>query len=200
MNNKVKSAVIGGAVAGILSAIPFVNFVNVCCCAWAVLGGVLAVYLYSKDTQTPVTPGDGATLGAIAGAITAAIYLVVGVPIGYVIGKSMSSFVMDLMARNDPAQVEALRQQMEASQTIGAAIMNGLIGGVVLFIFSTIGGLIGAAIFGKKGAGGVGGSTMPPPPPPVNYGGGTQPPAGGGYGSGGGGYSGGGGGTYGSGS
>jgi hypothetical protein len=191
MNNKVKSAVIAGAVAGILSAIPFVNFVNVCCCAWAILGGVLAVYLYTKDAQTPVTPGDGATLGAIAGAITAAIYLVVGVPIGYVIGKSMSSFVMDLVSRNDPAQAEALRQQMEASQTIGSAIMNGLIGAVVLFIFSTLGGLLGAAIFGKKGAsGGGGGSNMPPPPPPINYGGGTQPPAGGGYG----------GGTYGSGS
>ncbi|HEY9401963.1 MAG TPA: hypothetical protein VIQ24_04680 [Pyrinomonadaceae bacterium] len=177
-----KAAVTGGALAGILSAIPFVNFVNVCCCAWAILGGLLAAHLYAKNAQTPVTPADGATLGAIAGAITAAIYLVIGVPLGYMMGKSISSFALDLVSRNDPAQAEALRQQMEASQTIGSAIVNGLIAAVLLFIFSTLGGLLGAAIFGKKGAGG-GGSTMPPPPPPVNYGG-TQPPAGGSYGGG----------------
>jgi hypothetical protein len=203
MNNKVRAAVTAGAVAGILSAIPFVNFVNLCCCAWAILGGVLAVYLYMKDAQTPLTPSDGATLGAIAGAVTAAIYLIIGVPIGYMLGNTMMSFMTDFIARNDPAQAEALRQQMEASQSIGKAILQGLLGAIILLVFSTIGGLIGSAIFGKKGAGGVGGSTMPPPPPGNYGGGGAQPPAGGGYGGtqppAGGSY-GGGGGTYGSGS
>jgi hypothetical protein len=191
MNDKMKAAITGGAIAGILSAIPFVNFVNICCCAWAILGGLLAAHLYVKGAQTPATPADGATLGAIAGAVTAAIYLVIGVPLGFVVGSTMLSFLTDLVSRSDPAQAEALRRQMEASQNIGSAIMNGLIGAVLLFIFSTLGGLLGVQLFEKrKGGGGGGGGGIPstPPPPPSNFGGGTQPPAGGGYGGGGGSY------------
>ncbi len=185
MNNKVKAAVMAGAAAGLLSAIPFVNFVNICCCAWAIMGGVLASYLYVKDAQTPARPADGATLGAIAGAVTAAIYLVIGVPIGYVIGNSTMSFLTDFIARNDPAQAEAMRQQMEASRNFGSAILQGLMGAVLLFIFSTLGGLLGVQIFEKRKGGGM---PSTPPPPPANYGGGTQPPAGSGYGGGGGSY------------
>jgi len=184
MNNKVKAAVMAGAAAGLLSAIPFVNIVNICCCAWAIMGGVLAAYLYVKDAQTPARPADGAMLGAIAGAVTAAIYLVIGVPIGYVIGNSMISFLTDFIARNDPAQAEAMRQQMEASQGIGSVILKGLFAAALLFIFSTLGGLLGVQLFEKRKGGG-----MPSvPPPPANYGGGTQPPAGSGYGGGGGSY------------
>ncbi len=65
MNNKVKPAVIGGVVLGLLSAIPFVNFVNICCCAWAILGGLLATYMYVKNSPTPATAGVGAVIGAI---------------------------------------------------------------------------------------------------------------------------------------
>ena len=42
MNNKLKPALIGGVVLGILSVIPFVSAANLCCCLWAILGGMLA--------------------------------------------------------------------------------------------------------------------------------------------------------------
>ena len=69
MNNKVKPALIGGVVLGLLSVIPFVSAVNVCCCLWAILGGMLATYLYVKNSPTPANAGDGAVLGALAGLI-----------------------------------------------------------------------------------------------------------------------------------
>jgi hypothetical protein len=178
MNNKIKAAVIAGAAAGLLSAIPFVNFVNMCCCAWAIMGGVLAAYLYVKDSQTPARPVDGATLGAIAGVVTALIYLIIGVPLGYAIGNSMMSLMTDFIARSDPAQAEALRQQMEASQSFGSALLQGMLGSVLLVIFSTLGGLLGVQLFEKRKDG------TPSAPPPANYGGGMPPPAGGGYGGG----------------
>src|SRR5688500_19988055 len=76
MDNKVKPAVIGGVVLGLLSAIPFVNFVNACCCLWAILGGLLASYLYVKNSPTPVNAGDGAIVGAIAGVVGGLISLI----------------------------------------------------------------------------------------------------------------------------
>ncbi len=98
----------------------------------------------------------------------------------------MMSFATDFIARNDPAQAEALRQQMEAGQSLGSTILQGLFAAVLLFIFSTLGGLLGVQLFEKRKGGN--GMSSAPPPPQANYGGGMPPPAGGagggGYGSG----------------
>ena len=84
MNNKLKPALIGGVFIGLLSVIPFVSAANICCCLWAILGGMLATYLYVKNSPMPASAGDGAVLGVIAGAIGAVIHFVIG--IGIVIG------------------------------------------------------------------------------------------------------------------
>ncbi len=69
MNDKMKPALIGGAVLGVLSAIPFVNMLNACCCAWALVGGAPATYMYVKRSATPASPGDRAVLGILAGVV-----------------------------------------------------------------------------------------------------------------------------------
>jgi len=161
MNNKLKPALIGGVFLGVLSVIPFVSAINICCCLWAILGGMLASYLYVKSSATPAKAGDGAVLGAIAGAIGAAISLVVGIPISYAMGGTTRNLMLRLMESVNPQQAEMMRQQIEASgNSIGAAIINGVILAVLLFIFSIIGGLIGVAVFEKRK------DALPPPPPP----------------------------------
>src|SRR2546421_10383989 len=102
MNDKMKPALIGGAVLGILSAIPFVNLPNLCCCAWAIAGGILAAHLYVKSSPAPVRPGDGAVLGVLAGGVGAVIYLVIGVAPAYVTGHVMMGMVSDKIARPKP--------------------------------------------------------------------------------------------------
>lgn len=172
MNDRTKAALIGGAVAGVLSIIPILG---TCCFLWAIAGGALAVYMYLNKSSMPFQAADGAKLGALAGAIGAGIYLIIGLPM-MLLGGAMQ-----------------ISQQLEQAGGGGMAAFGAGLGIFMVFIvagvivgFGALGGLIGAAIFGKNRPGG---STMPPPPP-TNYGG-TQPPAGGGY-------SGGGGGTYGS--
>lgn len=161
MNNKVKAAVIGGVVLGLLSAIPFVNFVNLCCCLWAILGGVLASYLYIKNSATPANAGDGAMLGAMAGGIGAVVYLIVGIPLAIVAGEAMRAMLISLMENVDPSQADLIRRQMAASGTdISAVIFQSLISAVLLFVFAVVGGLIGVPIFEKRKVG-----PMPPPPP-----------------------------------
>jgi hypothetical protein len=167
MNNKLKPALIGGVVVGVLSSIPFVNFVNVCCCLWAVLGGVLASYLYVKSSANPVGAGEGAILGVLAGIVGAAIYVVIGIPITLIMGSVMTGVISNMMESLSPGQAEAIRRQMEASQSPVGAILNGIFTAVLLVIFATLGGLLGIPIFEKrKTAAGT------PPPPPQNFGGG----------------------------
>lgn len=157
MDNRMKSAVIGGSVAGVLSIIPVVGS---CCCLWAIGGGLLAVYLYVKDTPVQMTPADGATLGAIAGGIAAAISLIIGLPVAMIFGAA--------------AMTDAFQRANVQIPFTGMALMvvSTIIRAVIILALAAVGGLIGAAIFGKKGPGGA--ATPPPPPPaPANYGGGS---------------------------
>jgi hypothetical protein len=191
MNDKTKAAIMAGLGIGAViilmgligSVIPGVGCCN---CLLPIAAGILAVYLYTKNSPVAVDPKDGAMLGAIAGAAGGLLNLIIGTPLSYFVNSAVMT-----------AQFAQLRDQgvslPESLTGFALFFVMGIVGAIFFVILATIGGLIGAAIFGKKGAGGVGGSSMPPPPPPAGYGGGgAQPPAGGGYG--------GGGGTYGSGS
>lgn len=165
MNNKLKPALIGGVLIGVLSVIPFVSAANLCCCLWAILGGMLATYLYVKNSPTPASAGDGAVLGVIAGAVGAVISLILGIPINLAMGPVMRNMIVSLMQNLDPRQAEMMRQQFEAQGTaIAPIIIQALIIAGLLFVFAILGGLLGVPIFEKrKGA--------PPPPPTFNAGG-----------------------------
>jgi len=166
MNNKLKPALIGGVLIGVLSVIPFVSAVNLCCCLWAILGGMLATYLYVKNSATPATAADGAVLGVIAGAVGAVISLILGIPIALAMGPTMRNMIVSLMRNVDPRQAELMAQQFEAQgSAIAPLIIQSLIGAALLFVFAILGGLLGVPIFEKR-------KGSPPPPPTFNAGGG----------------------------
>lgn len=160
MNDKLKPALIGGVTLGLLSVIPFVSAVNICCCLWAILGGMLASYLYVKNSPTPASASDGAIVGAMAGAVGAVITVVLGIPISLAMGPTMRYAMVSILERVDPRQAEMIRQQMEmAGTSIGPVIINAVVLAVLVFIFSIIGGLIGIPIFERRKVG----APLPPP-------------------------------------
>jgi len=159
MNNKLKPALIGGVLLGLLSAIPVVNLVNICCCLWALIGGLLASYIYIKNSPVPARAGDGAILGVLAGLVGAVIVVIIGIPISIIAGGITRELLIRLIENLNPGQAETIRTQMEAGSTIPGAIVNGIILAVLLVIFSTIGGLLGVPIFEKRKG------PIPPPPP-----------------------------------
>lgn len=173
MNNKLKPAILGGVILGVLSVIPFVNFVNICCCLWAILGGALASYLYIKGSPEPAKTGDGAIVGALAGVVGAVIFLVIGIPIGLLTGPAIANLIADIIANLDPSVARQIRFEAAAGPSIVGEIVRGLIGAVLLVVFSTIGGLLGVPIFEKRKGNGLA------PPPAQDFGGGP-----GSYGSG----------------
>ncbi len=156
MINKLKPALLGGLIAGILSVIPFVS---TCCCLWSILGGLLASFLYIKSSPAPVTPGGGAGIGAMAGAVGALIYVIIGLPITLFFGT---------------AQMEDAIRRSGVEVPIGGialALLGVLMVAAMILIFSTIGGVLGVPIFEKrKGA--------QPPPPPQDFGAGPSSPYG----------------------
>jgi hypothetical protein len=176
MNNKIKPALTGGIVLGILSVIPFVSLGNACCCAWAILGGALAAYLYTKSSPTPVNAGDGAILGALAGVIGGVVYFIIGIPISLLMGNAMVALIANLMRSANPEAAHLLDRQLAIAQHQSIAerllstIPGLLIGSVILIIFALIGGIIGVLLFEKRKGG-----ASAPPPPPSSYGDAANP-------------------------
>jgi len=135
MNNKLKPALLGGLIVGVLSAIPLVQY---CCCIWGIGGGALAAFLYIKSSTVPVRTGDGATVGALAGVIGGIIYLILGLPIAIFFGMA--------------AMEEQLTRSGVSLPFSGVLliIVAGIVGAIILAILATLGGVIGVAIFEKR--------------------------------------------------
>jgi hypothetical protein len=147
MNNKLKPALLGGLIVGLLSAIPFINY---CCCIWGIGGGVLAAYLYIKSSPTPVAMGEGAMVGGLAGVVGGIIYLVIGLPIAILFGMAAMT---EQLARSGV--------QLPFSGVL-LMIVAGIVGAIFLVVLATLGGIIGVAIFEKR-------KGIDVPPPPQNF-------------------------------
>ncbi len=175
-NSKLRPALIGGAALGAASAIPPINFLNCACCALVIGGGLLAMYLYMKDSPPAPQPpyGDGAILGLMAGAIGAVVATIVTIPVQLIMASFMNpegqaQQIREAFDQADlPPAVEQFVINM-ASPTLNATkLLIGLAMNLVIFgIFAMIGGIIGAAVFHKKGRPMAPAPYEPPPPPPV---------------------------------
>ena len=151
--SKLKPSLIGGSSLAVASALPYLEYANVCCCALAIGGGVLAAYLYMKDAepsaQAPL--GQGFLLGGLTGLFGAVISTLISIPLSLVRSTDdRSQEVLDALGSADlPPEVI----DMIVSFTSGgmAALVFGFLFSLVLFpIFAGIGSLIGVAIFNKK--------------------------------------------------
>jgi hypothetical protein len=148
---------VGGLVMGVLSALPFVSAANLCCCLWVVGGGLVAAYVLQQNESTAITPADGALVGLLAGLLGAVIQVLVSIPITFVVApmeRALLQRVID-MAGTMP---EDMRQMVEQYGRGGESIAFTIAARAVAFmfwlcvgaVFSTVGGLIGAAVFRKQ--------------------------------------------------
>ena len=153
MNNQrpgmLMPALIGGAVAGVLSGIPFINCL---CCLWAIGGGMLAAFLLSKDSPIALTTGDGAIVGIFSGIIATIVDFFISIPLA----PMANEFIRNLVERVSE-YADEMPPDWETWLEGGAfesslpMIMLGLV--INVFIFSALGalgGIIGMSIFKKR--------------------------------------------------
>lgn len=176
MNNKLRPALIGGVVIGLLSGIPYLNIGNVICCMWIVGGGALAAYLYIKNSPQPVNVGEGALIGAMAGVIGTVVALIVGIPLTILLGYPEQRLLLNVIEKYNPQQADVYRLELEElmSQPVATQFFSSIfslgtfIALAITVVFALIGGLLAVALFEKRKDGS---GSAPPPPPPQFYGG-----------------------------
>ena len=156
---------IGGAVIGLLSLfagfLPVTAYIGVSllCLLWSLVGGVVASKIYIGRSMVPVRNGEGAVVGMVAGAIGALIFVTLDTLIAY-----------SLQAHDIEVFYHAQGQNITAGMFFA---VTGILGAILVFGLSIVGGIIGVAMFENR----KGYHMSVPPPPPPGYGG----PQGGGY-------------------
>jgi len=167
-------ALIGGVIGGLLSVIPGINLLNCCFCAWLLVGGAVAAKMLIDRTQRPIKSGEGAQIGAMAGVIAAGIYFIINLAliifsIGLAFQQKLFNRIADMS--DDPQFREMIQRIIEANvnQTPGQRLIASLpvlIAIAVVYVgFSTLGGLLGVALFEKR----RGQPPQYPPGYPPNY-------------------------------
>lgn len=163
--DKIIPALYGGVIMALISAIPFLNFINCLCCAGVMLGGLIAVYFY-KNNFTPgtvqYTSGDCMAVGAMAGVFGAVIGTFLSVASLALFGNIMGEFLIQMfrdMNLDIPEEaLDAIEQSMSAGLTFFSFFIQLVSSLFIDTIFGLLGGLIGYSIYKPK-------TTMMPPPP-----------------------------------
>jgi len=142
-------ALIGGAVAGVLSGIPIVGCL---CCLWIIGGAMLSAYLLSKDSPLVLTSGDGAIVGAFAGIVAAVVHAILNIPF-YALNLAFFRRVMDTMAEyieELPSGWNTLLERSAGPLSLPWFFLGLIINSALYAVLGALGGIIGMALFGKK--------------------------------------------------
>jgi hypothetical protein len=159
----VRPALIAGAAAGVLSAIPFIGAANCFCCLWIVGGAAVAVRLMAAATPTLLRAGDGAVVGALTGITAAVVDSIVSIPLRS-FNLALARRLLDKAAELGgelPAGLDGIFNSSGALSP-GWFILGLLFSAAVLAVMGALGGVIGVALFAKK--------VLPPSGPPSSPG------------------------------
>ena len=161
---KFLASLYGGLVIATISSVPGLNLINCLCCAGIMLGGLVAVFIYSRELtpeMLPLTAGDGVLLGALSGVMAAFLSLLLHLVVYALFGNIAERIIYEIVhsifdATNVPAEVsqmfdEKFREALERGLTPLFLFLS-LIQDLVLYtLFGLLGGLIGYGIFKKGG-------------------------------------------------
>jgi hypothetical protein len=159
----VRPALIAGAAAGVLSAIPFIGAANCLCCLWIVGGAAVAVKLMAGASPTLLRPGDGAIVGALTGITAAVVDSIVSIPLRS-FNLALARRLLDKASEIGgelPAGLDGIFNSSGAV-TPGWFVLGLLFSSAVLAVMGALGGVIGVALFVKK--------KVPPSGPPPSGG------------------------------
>jgi len=142
-------ALIGGALMGVVSAIPFINCL---CCLWAVAGAIFSFYLLNQKTTFPLKSSDGLLVGALAGICGGLINALLGIPLSPVyirIGQRYINSVSRFMKELPPGWEELLQTNYQGFD-LPSVLLSLLFSSLFFAFFGAIGGLIGYSLFKKE--------------------------------------------------
>jgi len=143
-------ALIGGAVAGILSGLPFLNCL---CCFWIIGGAMLAAYLLARESPVSLKAGDGAVVGALAGISAAVVDSLVGIPLAGIqlaVVRRMFERLAEFAPEEMPSGWETWLNRSAGGFSVSMFFIRLFLSAAIFAAVGALGGVIGASLFGRK--------------------------------------------------
>ena len=171
--NMWKPAIIGGILLGVLSSLPYVNCA---CCAWVLGGGLLAAYLYVKESSLAITLGQGVILGFLTGVIGTVVVALFSIPLILLSPQGGSELAEQIQQMMDqmpgfPAESREALNELTSREGFLTIIYISSIGVQLILncLLAMLGSALGVALFEKRKPGDSSSppsNTLPTPPPP----------------------------------
>jgi hypothetical protein len=159
--SKFTPVIISSVIIIVISLFPFINFINLLCCAGVVIGGAAGTAYYNSRLRAmggQIQYKDAAAIGILSGIISALI-VVMGTTLMSMLVKQNPIpdiyKVLDTEGVTIPPDVEKFLQRISdeySKQGFSITLtLISLAADLITYpIFSTIGGMLAVAIFGKK--------------------------------------------------
>jgi len=157
--SKFLPALYGGIIMGVISAVPFLNFLNCLCCAGVMIGGLMSVFFFKKDltsSMPPLTSNDALQLGALAGVFGAVVgtllHAITVTTVGNVGAETVMQILRGMGDQIPPDVLDQIERSVEQSGGMsGLSIVWTFFTSIILYpLFGLLGGLIGYAFFKPK--------------------------------------------------
>jgi hypothetical protein len=148
MNNRsfVLSALIAGAVIGVLANLPVLNIINCFLCLWVWVGGILAIFIYRgfQHGKFDLTAAKGAGLGALSGLIGAFVGVVVNALTGFISLPMFNSIAHYFQIQGDlPFKTDSM------ASILSSTFFFFILDAVGYPLFGALSGFITASLMGK---------------------------------------------------
>ena len=140
-------ALLGGLFIGVLSSLPVISM---CCCLWAVCGGLLTVYLQQQNMPDPIETADAALAGLLAGLIGAVIASIVPIVLVSMGGTSFQELFKEALQQNDRLPAEWRDRFVNFLTGRNIAFLLFVVNIPLYAVFTLLGSLLGVAFFRKK--------------------------------------------------
>jgi hypothetical protein len=135
-----KTALIGGAVGGVVASIPVLNLLTCCFCLPNLLGVFLGLSLYFRENPEERIPtSDAAISGAMSGLLCGVLAAVLGLIINVVLGSLMAT-----LFNHVPPELRRAMAQSAAGGVFGIFIYPLIYGG-----WGALGGFLAMELFHK---------------------------------------------------
>lgn len=163
--NMLVPAVIGGLVSGVLSAMPLANCF---CCLWIILGGMLATYLYFRESATRATSSDALLMGILVGLIAALVDFFLSIPF-QALNLAFARRFLETLAEFTEEMPAGWENWLEKGRltalSLPLMVFTLIMRAVIFAGLGALGGVIGLSLFGRQKGGEAPTSPQPPAPP-----------------------------------
>ena len=159
--SKFTPVIISTIIITIISVFPFLNFINLLCCAGVMLGVVAGTGYYNnqlKKSGENIQFKDGASIGILSGILSALLVIILTTIISIAMKQNPIPTLYNIIDKQGfhlPPDVEILLQKISDEYSKSGFSITLTIANLVLYIitypvFGLLGGIIGVSIFGRR--------------------------------------------------